>query len=34
MIIINIKKKRKKKMEELYRMGISENTIKNMLELV
>ena len=34
MTIINIKKKRKKKMEELYRIGISENTIKNMLELV
>ena len=34
MTIINIKKKRKKKMEELYRIGINENTIKNMLELV
>ena len=34
MIIINIKKKRRKKLEELYKIGISENTIKNMLELV
>ena len=38
MIIIDIKKKLKRKedntMEELYKIGINENTIKNMLELV